>query len=225
MGPSKQHFVLRFALTVTATLLGLSFSVDASGTSIVGENVNGGFANLGSLCFPAATKSQVSIKYSVPLSSKGQLLLFYDDQEESYDKLSTTNGDCFVQEQLSRQICAGSSCTAGYTLRTGSQQSYTIDINESRPRQWYFLVSNCKKNPDGTYSQRPVVISDYQISSDAAVDCASIHVDATGGLTVAVVFLTLISGSLLFVVYYLYQKTQKLSPALLSADKTSYNDL
>ena len=212
---------------VATVVLVLALSCYVGQADLVGQDLDGGFANLGSLCFPAATKSQVKIQYSVPstAAAASQLLLFYDDQEESYDRLSTTPGNCNVQEALSREICSGDKCTAGYTLKnTGSSQTYYIDINESRPRQWYFLASNCVKE-DGNYVQKAVLISSYSISSPAAVDCASLYQDNTGGLVVAVVFLTLISLALMAVTYFLYRKTQSLGPSLLGAGGTTYNDL
>ena len=103
----------------------------ASGYGLTANNVNGGFAVIGALCFPAKASDTVSITATAsPAASANQLLLFYDDQSGSFDAFGESPGDCTSLVNLARPVCksGGSDCDPGWKLRPGVDETFTITI-------------------------------------------------------------------------------------------------
>ena len=203
------------------TLLALVACVQCS-QAIQGTTV-GDFVMLGSLCFPPGVDDQVTITTSTSVAD--QTILFYDDQYSSFGEINTGSKamGCFARENLARKICRGDQCQPGYDVPTGLNVHYTIDISESYARRWYFVLSNCQKD-GSSYKPLAAQMSSFKISSNAAIDCATLDADqSTAGYVVAIVFLSIITLGLGYVSYYFYKRSEV--PAPMSTDKVGYNTL
>ena len=74
--------------------------------SLTASNLNGGFALIGSLCFPAKAGDTVEIKATANADGgEDQLLLFFDDQQGSFDSFGTSKGNCLDKVNLARPVC------------------------------------------------------------------------------------------------------------------------
>ena len=146
--------------------------------SLTAKDVNGGFAVIGSLCFPAKAGDTVVIKAKANAdASADQLLLFYDDQAGSFDAFGSSAGTCQDKINLARPVCqnGGVNCEPGWKLKPGKEQTYTVTINEETRRQWFFVVSNCVddesiKSPE----EFPVQLDSISISSSKGIPCSQL---------------------------------------------------
>ena len=104
-----------------AAALALSWALVARaqpnvGTSVdIGGSVDGTFEYLGSLCFPAGTKSTVTIDVTDyrNVSQPNLHVLFYDDQAGSFTALNQKGQTCTERSAMSKQLCVGKSCVSG----------------------------------------------------------------------------------------------------------------
>ena len=74
--------------------------------SLTASKLNGGFSLIGSLCFPAKAGDTVQITATANAEGgEDQLLLFFDDQQGSFDSFGTSAGNCLDKVNLARPVC------------------------------------------------------------------------------------------------------------------------
>jgi hypothetical protein len=178
--------------------------------SLTANNINGGFAVLGSLCFPAQASDQVVITATAsPTASQNQLLLFYDDQSGSFDAFGQAAGDCTSLVNLARPVCksSGADCDPGWVLRPGIDETFTITINEEVERQWYFVIANCDAK---TGIESPVVVNKVNIKSTVGVACSTLSPQGMpdAGSAIAITFLLLLLIFFASTTVMFYKKAQ-----------------
>ena len=179
---------MRATVLLAAPLVVLLSSSAARASSIVlnAGKTNGGFAVLGSLCFPAQAGDKVVIRAKASATATNtQLLLFYDDQAGSWDAFGTTQG-CKAKIDLARPVCkaGGVDCDPGWDLVPGQQQQYTVSINEMVERAWTFVVANCAPG-GGEMIEEPVQLDSLTITSSTGVPCSQLSPGASEGAGVA----------------------------------------
>ena len=90
-----------------------------SSQSLTASDINGGFALVGSLCFPARAGDTVEIQATASaMGGEDQLLLFFDDQEGSFDSFGKSKGTCLDKVNLGRPVCQDGDvhCQPGWKL-------------------------------------------------------------------------------------------------------------
>ena len=109
-----------FRLLLVTALAGFASaqsSADGGVSTTLGGTTDGAFEFLGSLCFPAGSKSKITVtaKTTGALSDQPNLtILFYDDQPGSFDDLMRTGSTCSQNVANSKQLCSGpNSCVNG----------------------------------------------------------------------------------------------------------------
>jgi len=177
-------------------------------TTTLGGIVDGTNEVLGSLCFAAGTKSTITIHINNYASSGKDTtrILFYDDQAGSFDAIGKVGQTCAERESFSKFLCNGEGlqkkCQAGYRVGVDPNPQ-SIGITESIPRQWYFVAVDCGAADAMKWS--------YNIMSDDAIDCDTMHLDEdghSGGYVVAVVFLVIFVAILAATTVIFYRKSQ-----------------
>ena len=189
-----------------------------SSQSLTASDINGGFALVGSLCFPARAGDTVEIQAKASAEGgEDQLLLFFDDQEGSFDSFGTSEGTCLDKVNLARPVCQDGDvhCQPGWKLAPGKAQKYTITINEETARQWYFVVSNCEddKSVAGKPIEQPVRIESISITSSKGIPCSELH-SGDGGVAAAIGIGFLVVLLIVFIgtSYIYYRKSRGLPP-------------
>jgi hypothetical protein len=190
-------------------LLALGHAAATSEYQLTASHINGGFAVIGSLCFPALASDTVTIHATADPISKtdNQLLLFYDDQSGSFDAFGTkTVTDCSTLVNLARPVCKSpnnQNCDPGWALPRGQKETFTITINEEVPRQWYFVIANCDPK---TGVASPVTISSVDISSNKGVACSTLspqgQPDAGSAIVITLLVMLVILFSATTMMYY-----------------------
>jgi hypothetical protein len=93
----------------------------------------------------------------------------------------------------------------------------TISITESIPREWFFVASDCGGAK---------ITMTYDIKSDNAIDCDTMHLSEVGnsnGYVVAVVFLVIFVAILASTTVIFYRKSQ--NPNFAGAMPENYEQL
>ena len=94
----------------------------------------GGWSLLGTMCFPKGTDTKVNIVVTPGKSSgNNQRILFYDDQEGSWDAAVAAH-TCQDKIKLSKEMDDGKK-QQGIKLEQGVKSSSVISVNEKFRRQ------------------------------------------------------------------------------------------
>ena len=107
-----------FRLLMVTALAGYAAAQGSTSGNVdttLGGTTTGNFQFLGSLCFPAGSKTKITITAAkTGTQTQGALkILFYDDQAGSFDDLLRQGTTCAQAVANSKQLCSGSSCVAG----------------------------------------------------------------------------------------------------------------
>ena len=97
-----------------------------------------------------------------------------------------------------------------------------IDIDETKARRWFVVAVNCDESQEKAVSV-PVQL-DYKITTSKSIACERLRENGSAGLTVAVVFLTLLVIALGGTTFCFYKKAQ-LVPSAPSSGDTHYDQL
>ena len=179
----------------------------------------GGWNLLGTMCFPKGTDTKLKVKVKAAKGSgSNQKILFYDDQEESWDAAVAAH-TCLEKIEYSKETESGEK-KRGITLTPGVLKETEITVTEKFRRQWYFVASNCAA--DGTESH--VDLETFQVSSDDAIDCGLLfeQADETGWI-VASAFSSVFAIILGCTALCFYRKSKP--PTMPSTGNTGYNEL
>ena len=112
---------------------------------------------------------------------------------------------CQEKESLAKQICTSDgTCKHWVSVAPHASRAEILDITETLPRSWFFVVSNCDGKVDVTYT----------VSSDNAVSCASLRPTYSGQI-IATVFMTLVAATLVATTIRYYRLSER--PAVKTA--------
>jgi hypothetical protein len=76
--------------------------------------IRGDFGYMGSFCFPAGSTATATIDVTGYSPESNIVVLFYDDQSDSFASLNKPNQSCEQRQSLSKKLCSGpDSCVTG----------------------------------------------------------------------------------------------------------------
>jgi hypothetical protein len=226
--------------TIVLIAIFTAFSLSNGLLQLSGKS-QGDFVIIGTFCVPrkvtgiekAATGGKATEDGSNPKmrirvtsgdpSLKNQKLLLYTDGASNLQSVSKGGQSCEARAELSQKICVngGAEChNDGYPLGSG-QTDLSIEITQSRNRQWFVAVANCDSK-EGTIAA--VNIKNYNVEVNVLEDCATLRkADSTVGYVIVMVVASVLMCFFSGLTYKFYKDSEDIN--VLKARYGGYDDV
>ena len=151
---------------------------------------------------------------------------FYDDQADSFPKISRPGADgktlsCEDRMALAKPMSGGDDHKIGLLPEKGRDHVFNVKVQEHWPREWFFVAADC--------NAEEVRLSKFKISSPASIACAEIHHQpSVVGYNVPLILLIIINVALLAMAVVLFRRMRGGvgGDSLLTPDQVAgYNEL